>query len=219
MWFKYFLPGGVTLAIAMTETRPKANVGTGRKRPKSRDNRRPQLLDSAARHFRLQGYEAASMRDIAARAGMKAGSMYYYFPSKEDLLIAVHEEGIRRITSAVTKAITTYESPWERLRAAMSAHLDALLDGGDYAQVVIRELPRDKGPARQRLTGLRDDYETIFSDLAEALPLGSGMSRRYLRLMILGALNWSQSWYRPGGDTPDEIAAAFVMILKQGDIS
>ena len=159
------------------------------------------------------------MRDIAALAGMKAGSMYYYFPSKEDLLIAVHEEGIRRITAAVTTAVDARTSPWERLHSAMSAHLHALLDGGDYAQVVIRELPRDGGAARRRLIGLRDDYEALFNDLAAALPLGKNVSRRYLRLMILGALNWSQSWYRPGGDTPDDIATAFVTILKQGDIS
>ena len=45
-----------------------------------RDNKRPQLLDAAACHFAEAGYDAASMREIAAAAGMKAGSMYYYFP-------------------------------------------------------------------------------------------------------------------------------------------
>ena len=76
-----------------------------------RDNRRPQLLDAAARNFRDQGYAAASMRDIAADAGMKAGSMYYYFASKADLLLAVHEEGIRRISEAVENAVAAAASP------------------------------------------------------------------------------------------------------------
>lgn len=98
-----------------------------------RDNRRTELLDAAAQNFRLRGYAAASMCEIASGTRMKAGSMYYYFPSKVDLLIAVHEEGVRRIRSAVETAMEAYSNPWERLEAAMVAHLQVLLDGGDYA--------------------------------------------------------------------------------------
>lgn len=186
--------------------------------PPRRDNRRPQLLDAAARYFREQGYAAASMRDIAAAAGMKAGSMYYYFPSKADLLIAVHEEGIRRISDAVARAVADADGPWDRLRAAMTAHLSVLLDGGDYACVVIRELPLemsgDEGAVRARLVRLRDIYEARFQKLFDDLPLVPGASRRYLRLMVLGALNWSQTWYRAGGDTPAEIAGAYLDLLR-----
>ena len=179
-----------------------------------RDNRRPQLLDAAAHNFRLQGYAAASMRDIATGAGMKAGSMYYYFPSKADLLIAVHEEGIRRISDAVKAATMAAADPWTRLQAAMSAHLKVLLDGGDYARVVIRELPLDNTAVREQLIPLRDEYEAQFTALFDDLPLVDGVSRRHLRLLVLGALNWSQTWYRPGGDSPDEIADAFLGMLK-----
>ncbi len=179
-----------------------------------RDNRRPQLLDAAARSFREQGYAAASMRDIAAGADMKAGSMYYYFASKADLLIAVHEEGIRRISAAVDDAVALADNPWARLHAAMSAHLSVLLDGGDYAQVVIRELPLDEQAVRERLVPLRDEYEARFAQLFDDLPLIDGASRRHLRLLVFGALNWSQTWYRVGGDTPAEIAGAFLDLLK-----
>ena len=182
-----------------------------------RDNKLPQLLDSAAGHFRTEGYAAASMRDIAARAGMKAGSMYYYFASKEDLLVVVHEEGIRRITDAVSSALLDTLDPWQRLQAAMSAHLDALLDGGDYAQVVVRELPRGDAAARRRLIALRDEYEFIFHRLVDELPLAPDAPRRHLRLMLLGAMNWTQNWYRPEGDSPRDIAEAFVDLIRKGE--
>ncbi|MBT6095065.1 MAG: TetR/AcrR family transcriptional regulator, partial [Rhodospirillaceae bacterium] len=194
------------------KTQPQTQPQT--QAPPRRDNRRPQLLDAAARNFREQGYAAASMRDIAAGAGMKAGSMYYYFASKADLLIAVHEEGIRRISAAVDEAVVSGSDPWSRLRAAMSAHLSVLLDGGDYAQVVIRELPLHEYAVRERLVPLRDEYEARFAQLFDDLPLVDGASRRHLRLLVLGALNWSQTWYRPGGDTPTEIAGAFLDLLK-----
>ncbi len=179
-----------------------------------RDNRRAQLLDAAARNFREQGYTAASVRDIATDAGMKAGSMYYYFPSKADLLIALHEEGTRRISSAVNKAIEAELKPWERLEAAMAAHLEMLLDGGDYAQVVVRELALEENSIRVRLVPLRDSYEAKFANLIDSSPIREDVPRQYLRLMILGALNWSRVWYRPGGDAPTSIAHEFLEVLR-----
>lgn len=184
------------------------------KRP---DNRREQLLDAAARRFREVGYDATSMRDIAGDVGMQAGSMYYHFPSKEELLVAVHEEGIRRIGRAVEAALAGTAEPWARLESFAAAHLAMLLGGGDYAQVVIRELPRGANPARATLVELRDRYEDILRGLVEALPLAPGTDRRALRLLLLGALNWSQTWYRPGGEAPAAIAHEFVAILRRAN--
>ena len=182
-----------------------------------RDNKRPQLLDAAASHFAEAGYDAASMRDIAAAAGMKAGSMYYYFPSKEDLLVAVHEEGIRRISGAVIAALDGQSEPWMRLEVAMGTHLQALLGGGDYVRVVIKVPPREKAEARARLIALRDGYERIFSTLIDALPLTTFIDSRHVRLMILGAMNWSPNWFRSDGDQPHDIAKSFVQSLRYGE--
>ena len=87
-----------------------------------RDNKRQELLDSAAQHFAMYGYDRAALRDIATTVGMKAGSIYYYFSSKEGWLVAVHEEGIRRISISVKKSLKRGQDPWKRLEAAMIAH-------------------------------------------------------------------------------------------------
>ena len=79
---------------------------------------------------------------------------------------------------------------------------------------MIRELPLDNTAVREQLIPLRDEYEAQFTALFDDLPLVDGVSRRHLRLLVLGALNWSQTWYRPGGDSPDEIADAFFGMLK-----
>ena len=59
-----------------------------------------------------------------------------------------------------------------------------------------------------------DGYERLFIDLVAALPVRRGTDRRSLRLMLLGALNWSQTWYRPGRDDPRAIARSFVALLR-----
>ena len=140
--------------------------------------------------------------------------MYYYFPSKVELLIAVHEEGVKRIRRAVETAIEVYSNPWERLEAAMAAHLQVLLDGGDYGRVVIRELPLHENSIRDRLVPLRDEYEEFFAGLFDDLPIAEGISRRYMRLLVLGALNWTQTWFDPGGDSPAQIVRVFLNMLK-----
>lgn len=185
------------------------------------NNRRADVLDAAAYRFRRQGFAATTMRDIAADAGMLAGSLYYHFKSKTALLIAVHEEGVRRIADAVDAAVAAADpaDPWQRLERALAAHLESLLGGGDYAQVVIRDLPADQPDLRATLIELRDDYEQRFRTLVDALPLADSADAGWVRLMLLGAANWSKTWYRPDGAGPEEIAANFVRIIRHGETS
>ena len=179
------------------------------------DNRLPQILDAAARLFRAQGFQGTSVRDIVRAVDMLPGSLYYHFATKEDLLAAVYAEGVRRISARVRAAIGPLADPWARLEAACVAHLEAILEDDDYAQVVIRVRPGDAPAAQPRLTALRDDYEALLSGLVQDLKLPRGTDRRTLRLMLLGSLNWSQTWYQPGRDSPKTIARRFVALLRQ----
>ena len=75
------------------------------------DNRRERLMDAAAELFSRRGYRATTVRDIAAAVGMLPGSVYYHFPSKGALLLAVYEEGVRRVTRRVDEAVAQAEGP------------------------------------------------------------------------------------------------------------
>ena len=179
------------------------------------DNRLPQILDAAARLFRAQGFQGTSVRDIVRAVGMLPGSLYYHFATKEDLLAAVYAEGVRRISARVRAACEPLADPWARLETACVAHLEAILEDDDYAQVVIRVRPSDAPAAQPRLIALRDEYEALLARLIQDLKLPRGTDRRTLRLMLLGALNWSQTWYQPGRDSPKTIARRFVALLQQ----
>jgi AcrR family transcriptional regulator len=179
------------------------------------DNRRQQLLDVAARLFRERGYHVTSMRDIAREVGMLPGSIYYHFPSKEEMLLAVYEEGLRHIAERVDAAVAGQSTPWERLEAGCTAHLEALLELSDYTQVMIRVLPPEGGKVGERLLELRDRYEGRFRGLIDALALPEGADRRYLRLLLMGGLNWSHVWYHSGGDAPGVIAHRMIDLLRQ----
>ena len=187
-------------------------------RPKSHvDSRLPKVLDQAAKLFRTQGFEGTSVRDIARAVGMLPGSLYCHFATKEELLAAVYLKGVEQISAAVQTAVQLHADPWERLQAACVAHLESILQDDDYAQVVIRVRPADVALVNQNLIDLRNRYEQLFIDLIKALPLRKGTDRRAFRLLLIGALNSSQTWYRPSGKyKPRAIAHQFIALLRQG---
>lgn len=181
------------------------------------DSRAPLVLDAAARLFCRQGFEGTKIRDIAGAAGMLPGSLYCHFATKEDLLVAVYLRGVEQICAAVEAAVRPLADPWDRLEAACVAHLEAILRDDDYARVVVRVRPADVPGAADRLVAPRDRYEALWAALVAALPLPRRTDRRALRLMLLGALNWAQNWYRPdGSSTPRALARQFTALLRQG---
>jgi AcrR family transcriptional regulator len=182
----------------------------------------PAILDEAARLFAQAGYHDTSIRDIVRATGMLPGSLYCHFDSKDDLLVAVYEQGVTRMLEAVSAAAgQSRGDAWQRLEAACIGHLEALLQSTPYALVVIRVLPDDVPAARDRLVAQRDRFEAVFATLVAELPLAPHADRRSLRLFLLGALNWTQFWYRapqaaPGRDTPAAIARKLVALLREG---
>jgi AcrR family transcriptional regulator len=198
-----------TAAAAVAERAPPAAAA------KRASSRLPRLLDEAARAFAQRGFTAATVREIVEPVGMLPGSLYCHFATKEALLTAVYKEGVERIGAAVDAAVAPLDEPWQRLEAACVAHLTSLLDQTAYSQVVIRVRPSDAPAAEAELIALRDSYEKRFARLVGALPLARPTDRSMLRLMLVGALNWSQTWYRAGrGRTPEKIARRFVGLLK-----
>ena len=148
------------------------------------DSRLPKVLDEAARLFRTRGFEGTSVREIAKAVGILPGSLYCHFETKEALLVAVYIKGVQQITEAVRSAVADIADPWERLEAACIAHLEAVLQDDDYAQVVVRVRPADVPVAHESLIELRNSYEDLFAGLIKDLPLARSTDRRVLRLML-----------------------------------
>jgi TetR/AcrR family transcriptional regulator, cholesterol catabolism regulator len=183
--------------------------------PKRRSgNRVEQVLDAAAAQFAVKGFEGSSIRDIVASVDMLPGSLYYHFESKESLLLAVYAEGVRRIDVAVSAAIKPTDAPWEQLEAACVAHLSCLLDRSSYAEVVVRVSPGDVPAITSQLIALRDAYEEKFIALISALELPVRTPQHTLRLMLLGALNWTTVWFQAGRASPKRIVRDYLSLLR-----
>lgn len=174
---------------------------------------RRKILDIAASLFRRHGYASTSVRDIAGRARMKSGSIYYYFDSKDKILDAVLQTGLIALHTSVRTAVEALPrgaSSRDKLSAAVHAHLHAVLSKSDYIRANVSEFERAPKPIRERNLKLRKEYAAYWRQLfAEAQASGdvsSDVDLRLLRLFIIGAANWSTDWYKPGKQSVDEIA-------------
>jgi AcrR family transcriptional regulator len=173
---------------------------------------RQQILDVAAKLFRARGYTETSLRDIARLVGMKAGSLYYHFASKEELAAEVLRIGVKKVHLAVAEAVDALGRSADtrrKLAVAMAAHLETLLDESDYTSAHIRCFPYVPASLRIQLGDERRNYEKLWRALldeaAESDALARGMDPSTARLAILGALNWSLEWHDPAKGLPSEL--------------
>ncbi|QCI67069.1 TetR/AcrR family transcriptional regulator [Phreatobacter stygius] len=185
--------------------------------PKRAEVSRQQILDVAASLFRARGYTETSLRDIGAQVGMKAGSLYYHFASKEELAADVLRIGVERVHEAVASAVAALGpgAPMKaRIEAAISAHLETLLVESDYTSAHIRCFPYVPPSLKAQLSQARRDYEAIWRRLldeaAAAKALAPGIDAEVARLAILGALNWSLEWFDPVRGRPEELIRTLV---------
>ncbi|PUE09257.1 TetR family transcriptional regulator [Limnohabitans sp. T6-5] len=221
----------------MTElAEPKRARGRPRKTENERDdgNRRQALIAAAARLFHLKGYDATSTREIAAQVGMQAGSPFYHFGNKHDLLLAVMVEGMKQASERQRAACAGQgqdRSPREQLRALIRNQFDVLLGpDSDFIPVMLYEWRSLNDEQHQTITGIKDDYEAAWIPVLQALH-DSGQLQAPVslaRLMIFGALNWSVQWYeapnasaKPRGSAPratlDELTdSALKLFLRDG---
>jgi len=187
------------------------------------DASRERVLAGAARIFAERGYAGTTMRAVAQHVGLQAGSLYYHYRSKEELIEAVLAMALTGVTDSVSAALAAVPadaSHKERIRTAILAHLRSVLTVGDYALASRRVLTQVPDHVRRRHVRLRDAYGQLWLELLETAnangALRLGADTHLARTFILGALNSILEWYRPQGRSIEELAEEFFLLISEG---
>jgi AcrR family transcriptional regulator len=99
---------------------------------------RSRILDVALDLFRRQGFEPTTMREIAAGADVSLGSAYYYFESKEDLVMAYYERAMEAMTPRMEAALSGAASFEERASAVMAVKFDYFQPNRSFLGALLR---------------------------------------------------------------------------------
>ncbi len=185
------------MSRARTPARPAAAGGNAT----DEGNRRAELVRAAGRLFLEKGYDGTTIRDIADAVGMRSGSPFYHFKSKQDMLRAVMVEGLQAALAAQEAATAGLRRPEERFRALVRSHLHNIVEAHCEFPVLIHEWRCLSEESRAEVIAVKDRYEAAWqTTLRELKKVGLiGDDSGVARLLLFGALNWVVQWYRPGG--------------------
>jgi AcrR family transcriptional regulator len=164
--------------------------------------------------FRQHGYSETTLRQIAKAAGMQAGSIYYHFASKDEIVDEVLATGMRDIYKHVETTINSLEpgaNYRRKIEHGMIAHLELLLARGDYYSSNVRlygQIPEALVPRHKHL---RQRYGKLWDKFLREAQAAGEIKRSLkivpLRMFILGALNWTMEWFDPKRYSINDFAA------------
>jgi AcrR family transcriptional regulator len=182
-------------------------------------NRRAELLRAAARLFVEKGFDATTTRDIADAVGMRSGSPFYHFRSKQELLKTAMVEGLDAGYARLLAAIDGITDPEQRLRVLVRTHLGTLLEGECHAPMLLGETRALDAAAHAEIAAAFDRYQVPWQEPLDELQhsrqarFGSGAGAA---AAVWHAQLESKHWYRPDGKLSlDELAdAAVAMLLR-----
>ncbi len=182
------------------------------------DASRARILNAAQKLFARRDFEGISIRDIAKAVGMTTASLYYHFPSKEEIFVAVHGRSLEAVQREVMDAIAGLKDPWDRLEAAAAAHCRNFTSAErPGAAIAAQYYEGNLAPFRKIMVPQRDSYERLIAVLVADLQLPASVDAKLFRLQLLGALNWLPVWYRPNsGLSVEEVARHFIRNFRHG---
>jgi AcrR family transcriptional regulator len=160
---------------------------------------------AALRLFAREGYEATSMREIAGAVGIKAGSVYNHFTSKEEILWDLTQGAMVDLKDQVLSGLADLgdqASPAERLRAFIRAHVRFHAENGEKATLVNRQMPGLSTTHYRQVIAMRSEFEQILEAiLAEGAAAGDFnlAQERVTRYALLQMGIAVATWYRRGG--------------------
>ena len=189
-------------------------------RRNNESNRREELLRVSAKLFREKGFDGTSIRDISGAAGMHSGSPFYHFKTKQDILVAVMEQGLAEGLRKSEEVMALSLPPEQKLKGLIRAQLGTILEeGSDFIPVLLYDW-RSLTPAnRRRIVALKDRYDALWQQAIDELQRAGHTpgDAQLARLLILGAVNWTGTWYRTGGRLSlDAVAEGAARLFLQG---
>lgn len=219
----------MTAINGMTSEKLRETPGAAPRRQKTAkfDRKLVEILRTAAAVFAEVGYDPASIRMVADRAGVSVAGLYYYVRSKDELLYLIQyhvfDGLVRRFDTDNAQMLASggeAARPETRLHRFIHNHLNHFFADMDSLTVCTRELGRLSGDYLQQIEGLQRTYFSqafeIFQELCSAQD-DSRMDPRTATLAMFGTINWVSSWHDPAGDkTAGELAGEFAKLYLRG---
>lgn len=175
------------------------------------------IIKAAADVLRENGYDATTMKDIAARVNLTAASLYHHFKNKDFLLLAVLELGLQQAIDQIEPIIQSDLPASVKLHQMIHTHISGLTSNPAFGAAMVFEIRTlmnltsagrangDKEEFIERRDAFfiqRDYFEKMFREIVKE-GIENGEFRQtdaaIFAKAMLGAHNWVGVWYKPNG--------------------
>ena len=180
------------------------------------DKRRDSILRAAARLYARQGFNGASVADLAKACKSSKSLIYHYFPSKEDILHQVMAAHLDLLVDAARQA-TRSGTAEEKLRALTHGFMRLYVDARHDHKVLLNELDNLPPEARSEVIGKQRQIIAAVEELVRELRPETGPLALPLAMLFFGMINWTHTWFRPEGRvSADSLAEMAVDLMLKG---
>jgi TetR/AcrR family transcriptional regulator, cholesterol catabolism regulator len=200
----------------------ESDEGSGHDGTKSARTRQ-RILDAAAQVLSRRGYAGTRLTDVAEVAEIQAPAIYYYFPSRDDLVEEVMWSGIAHLTEHVQAQLDELPpgtAAMDRIGAAVEAHLRCELEISDYTAAAVRNAGQIPEAIRVRYAVEANRYGDVWRKLVQDARRDGDMrpelDPRAARMLVLGALNWAAEWWNPRRESLDQVIRTAKSIVRAG---
>jgi AcrR family transcriptional regulator len=175
--------------------------------------RRKQLLDVGRALFAERGYEAASIEEVAARAGVSKPIVYEHFGGKEGLYAVVVDREMQSLTQRISSALTTGH-PRMMVEQAALALLVYIEDETDGFRVLTRDSPvaSGSGTFSSLLNDIASQVEYLLAEEFARRELDTALASMYAQ-MLVGMVALVGQWWLDVREPPREVVAAHLVNL------
>lgn len=177
-------------------------------------------MEASVALFSQKGYHGTTVRDIAQSSGMLSGSLYAHFAGKEEILFAIVERAAMQFLEVLEPIAAGPGKAAEKLRAALTAHLQVVAQSRDVATIFLHEWQALSPERREQVMAWRKRYEDLLGAIIrEGVESGEfrAADETFARLLVLSAANWAYQWYSPSGPLgPEAVAERFSDLILRG---
>jgi AcrR family transcriptional regulator len=166
------------------------------------------------------GYEAMSLRQLAAEVGLQSGSLYKYFDNKQSLLFDIVRDHMEDLITRAEAALADVEGPLDRLKAFVDFHLRYHMTRNAHVFIANMEIRSLDEEHRAVVVGMRQRYEAMLEDALKA-GAAAGVFRvpelRVATYAIISMLTGICMWYRADGRlSQDELVRLYTDLVVEG---
>jgi AcrR family transcriptional regulator len=181
------------------------------------DRRRDAILRAAAHLYARHGFQGASVADLAKACRTSKSLIYHYFPSKDDILYAAMAAHLDALVEAA-QAATRTGSAEQKLRALTLAFMRLYVGAEDSHKVLLNELDNLPPARRAEVVAKQRRIIAAVEALVRELRPDAGDAALPLTMIFFGMINWTHTWFRPGGAVSAEDLAEMAVNVMLGGV-